>query len=573
MSTARATAQPSAAATTVRPAPAASGKVALLVVLGITVLAFVIRWPHLWTIPIWTDEGDEAIIAARLVRTGIIPLANDNLYNGPIFNYLAAVAFWLAGTHYWVPRLVAYVFGALTVIPTFLLASELVEAGPAARLDEAMRHRAVLAGGLAAGLLLGLNAAHIVVNSHIGWGHCLTPFFTTAGVWLVQRAVRLGRDAAISRRMAGTSGGVALVLAGFCLSLGFQSHPTVAVLLPAVVVFMLWKHRGWLASPWPYLAGVAFVIGQAPTLLNSWLRGELVWLSAGMDQRAIYEGSERDTMGGYISNLYGVVESIGATLPGLLNHFGQPVVPLWHPLVVLGFAVTLGTLAALWLSGRPLPALLGIAMLFGLPYLHGQFEPIVSRSRYVAPLTPLLLAAWAVCAAEQWALWTASARRALRGRVAASSLPVGPLLVVAVVVLAAGSSLSLGRFYADAQQAGRTNDRLLDDYARLQAARRPNEIVAVDRALLRDWTLTQGRLGRVLSQWLEIDGIPFTGIDLGPDGRFSGGLQEVGGLAILARGSLGRASQAYILDEIATHAAPDAPPDRGYAIVRARRRT
>jgi hypothetical protein len=538
-------------------------QVEVLVVLGLFALSLAIRWPHLWTIPLWTDEGDEAVIAARLVRFGIIPLSNDNGYNGPIYNYLVAVGLVLLGQHSWVPRVVSFVLGALTVVPTYLLAREILLAGPVAAATTEIRQRAALAAGLAGGLLLGLNAAHIVVNSHIGWGHCLT---------LLRRAIRL-RSEGPPEPASRSAGGPSLVLSGFAWSLAFQSHPTIAPLLPAVVLFILWKHRGWLVTPWPYLAGLAFVIGQTPTLLNSLQRGELVWLAAGLDQRSIYEGAERGTVRGYLSNLYGVVESLGATLAGLLNHADQPVAPLWHPLVLLGLGLSVAALAFLWRSGRPLVALLGMAVVIGLPYLHGQFEPIISRSRYVAPLVPILVAAWAALAVEQWprvrqAVHGVSAPAAARWRLAA-----GSGLAVALVVIAFGSSASLVTYYADATRIDRTNARLLQDYQRLLATRDPDELVAVDRALLRDWSLTQGRLGRVVSQWLEVDGVPYTGIDLLPDGRFSGGRQEVGGLAILARGSVERAAQAYTLEEIASHAAAGAAPDRGYAIVRARRRT
>jgi hypothetical protein len=563
-----------------------------LLLLALVAVALALRWPHLWTLPLWTDEGDEAVIALRIVRDGVLPLSNDNAYNGPLANYLVAAGLWLLGPSAWVPRLVMLAFGTLTVVPTYLLAREIVLAGPAGGLlSPLQQRRAVLAAGAAAALLVGTNAAHILVNSHIGWGHCLTPLFTTTAVWLLLRASRLraqelaALDPSVSphRRAAGRAGGAELVLSALCWSLAFQTHPTVAVLFPAVLLFLLWEQPGWLATPWLWLAGLAFLVGQAPTIQNAVRSRELVLVGAGLNQRSIYEGHDVGRLHGYLSNLLGVVQSVGATLGGLLNDAERPPIPLWHPLLVLGLLVTLVALARLWRSGRPLPGLLGLALLLGLPYLHGQFDPVISRSRYIAPIVPIIMAGWAACAVEAWsARARGSSRRSASGDCSwgqgADGVAglgrgvVAPLLSCALVVVALGSLVSWIVYSDGAIRDGRTNAALIADYGRLVAARRPGESIAVDRALLRDWTMTQGRLGRVMSQWLELDGVPYTGIDLLPDGRFSGGQQETGGLAVLARGSVARASEAYALAEIAARTTPGSPPDRGYAIVRATRR-
>lgn len=532
----------------------------ILMVVALVAVAFAIRAPYLWTIPLWTDEGDEAIIAMRIVRLGEVALANDNAYNGPLFNYLVAGGLLIFGVNAWTPRIVALLLGTLTVIPTYLLAREMLLAGRLGRLPEASQRPAMLAGVVAA-LLLTANAAHIVVNSHIGWGHGVTPLFVTLATWLLVRAARLRSQG--SDRAAGWW----LLAAGFAWSLALQTHATVAVLLPAAAVFLLWKYPGWWRTAWLWLAGLAFIVGQTPTILNSIKSRALVFLNSGVEQRNLYEGTESDSLGGYVSNLLGLVHSLGATLAGQLNDPASTIVLMWHPLLVLAFALTAVALLVLATTGRPLPLLLLGAMLLGLPYLHGAYEPIVSRSRYIMPVAPIILAAWAVLAVEAWNAWSRHAADALlRQRIG------GPALAGGLTLLALGSLVSLVGFYDGALRSGRTNTRLIANYERLLAARQGNEPIGVDRAMLRDWTLTEGRLQRVFTQWLEMDGIPVVGFELLPDGRFSGGRQEAGGLAVLARGSLARASRAYELDEIVSDAAPDSPADRGYAIVRATRR-
>src|SRR6266581_3916310 len=39
--------------------------------------------------------------------------------------------------------------------------------------------------GLIAGSLLATNPVHVLVNSHIAYSNCITPLFTTLGLWAV----------------------------------------------------------------------------------------------------------------------------------------------------------------------------------------------------------------------------------------------------------------------------------------------------------------------------------------------------------------------------------------------------
>ena len=43
---------------------------------------------------------------------------------------------------------------------------------------------------LVASALLATAAVHVVVNSHVAYSNCITPFFTTLGVWTLFEAVR-----------------------------------------------------------------------------------------------------------------------------------------------------------------------------------------------------------------------------------------------------------------------------------------------------------------------------------------------------------------------------------------------
>src|SRR3954471_16634463 len=95
--------------------------------------AALVRWANLWSVPIFTDEGDEAGLALRIYRDGARPLTNDDPYLGPLFNYLLAGLFWLAGPNPWLPRALMLALGAVTVVPAYLLARELAAGTGAGR--------------------------------------------------------------------------------------------------------------------------------------------------------------------------------------------------------------------------------------------------------------------------------------------------------------------------------------------------------------------------------------------------------------------------------------------------------
>jgi MYXO-CTERM domain-containing protein len=555
-----------------------------VLVLVLVAVAAAIRWVDLWTIPIFTDEGDEIGLALRIFRDGARPLTNDDPYLGPLFNYLLASLFWIAGPDPWLPRGLMLVLGALTIAPAYLLAREIsLSTG-------ASNGRAILAGTVAAGLL-AVNAAHVVVNSHVAWGNCATPLFTTTAVWLLARASRLGAGA---DGLHG-AGGMLLVLAGAAFGLALQTHPSVAVLLPGAGLFVAWQRWRWLNTPWPYLGVGALLAAQVPTLLYIGREGLGTWLDAIREKQEMYERDGALRLHELAERLGQAGHTLGVALGGLLNDRDTALPPPWHPAVLL--ALGLAVLALLWLVRRrqllvPLVVLSGLLL---LPLVNGKYAPLVSNTRYLAPLTIMLIAsiaAWAARLPPPPALVNPPPPGPLprtRERGADFSSPLslaravgirGPMVGMmrgwgwgilprlAVLVLLAGSAVSLASFSIQAHRDGRTNTRLLASLSVLEAAHRPGDVVSVDRAMYRDWTLTEGRLERVFDSWLDVRGIPHRVVDVEDGGRLRNDLAERGGLAILARRTLPAVARTYQVEEIATDAAPGATPGSGYAIVR-----
>jgi hypothetical protein len=519
-----------------------------VLVLVLVAVAAAIRWVDLWAIPIFTDEGDEIGLALRIFRDGARPLTNDDPYLGPLFNYLLAGLFWIAGPGPWLPRGLMLALGALTIAPAYLLAREIsLSTG-------ASNGRAIVAGGIAAGLL-AVNAAHVVVNSHVAWGNCATPLFTTTAVWLLARASRLGAGAV---GLHG-AGGMLLVLAGAAFGLALQTHPSVAVLLPGAGLFVAWQRWRWLKTPWPYLGAGALLAAQVPTLLYIGHEGLGTWLDAIREKQEMYERDGALSLRELAERLGQAGHTLGVALGGLLNDRDTALPPPWHPAVLL--ALGLAVLALLWLVRHrqlliPLVVLSGLLL---LPLVNGKYVPLVSNTRYLAPLTIVLIASIAAWAAR----WPRPLPLA-RGR----GWGWGTLPLLAVLVLLVGSAVSLASFSIQAHRDGRTNTRLLDSLSVLEAAHQPGDVVNVDRAMYRDWTLTEGRLERVFDSWLDVRGIPHRVVDVEDGGRLRNDLAERGGLAILARRTLPAVARTYQVEEIAADAAPGASPGTGYSIVR-----
>ena len=189
---------------------------------------------------------------------------------------------------------------------------------------------------------------------------------------------------------------------------------------------------------------------------------------------------------------------------------------------------------------------IGLALLSGLllvPLVNGKFAPLVSNTRYLAPMTVLLLASIAA--------WCACTLGDVRG------LLTGPLT---------GRPDDARRQLAQAVPLALA--LLLAAFTALEAAYRPGDVVILDQAMYRDWTLTEGRLQRVFDSWLELRGIPHRVVDVEEDGRPRRDLATRGGLAVLARRATPIVAREYSLDEIVSDADPDAPAGTGYSIVR-----
>jgi 4-amino-4-deoxy-L-arabinose transferase-like glycosyltransferase len=428
------------------------------VVLVLTLFAFAVRWPHLWTVPRFTDETLEVLHSLEVVRDGARPFTNYDSYYGALYNYVVASALWLSGESPFAPRLVVLVAGALTVTCTYLLGRELATRVVDPTAASGDRRFLPIAAGVLAAVLMAINGAHVVVNSHIAWSNCLTPLLTTLAFWLLLR-----RN---------------LPLAGLTLGVALQTHPLVAALLPGVALYVLVRMPRLLRTPWPYLAAVLFLVGYANVLVYNAQTG---WESFRSAQRIQAEyAQDQQASVGYASTAGALLLLLARVVGGAIDQRAGTIEYLLDPFVILacGLAVT----SVVWLlrRGEPLPLLVATSFLLLLPALNPKFGTLVT-SRYLMPVVPLLLASTAAFLAHAMhAVMAGQLSRAAmqrqRGPVTLGALVIAVLLVVAPLG-------SLGRYYARAFERSDTNERILRLTREIQTARQADEPVWIDESI------------------------------------------------------------------------------------------
>ena len=514
-----------------KPLAAALASLDTALVVALTALAALIRFPDFLYLPVFTDETWDAVRSLAIAEGRLQTLVNSSVYISSLQNYLTAGLFLLLGPQIVVPRLLVLVVGCLTIPAAYLLGREL----------------GGRTGGLVAAALLATNPVHVLVNSHVGWSNSLTPLFTTLALWQISRAVR---------RLDGG----ALVWAGGLLALALLTHPAAVLVLPACALLVAWRAPGLLRSRWPWLAAGAFLLVYSPLVLHN-----LLGLSSPADLTERLRGSHPIGRAIETSGLTGL-ESVDFAEQVRRQHAdGRPLSPalylenlvdfsllllrsasgaaeiqeqvadyLLDPGVLLWAALLLGVPIVLarrreWLVALVLLCSLLLAPLWSL----NSFEP-VTNGRFMVPAVIALYAGLGALIAAH-----APRRPGLR---------VG-LPLVATAALALLQLLELGRYY-DSRPAD--NRAAIDALERVEAERRPEEAVLLDRRL-NDRRLGYGavQLNRVFEMLFLIRDIPFAPIDGEPEELQRILAQGPTQLAILDRASLPRLSERFNLTQLA----------------------
>jgi 4-amino-4-deoxy-L-arabinose transferase-like glycosyltransferase len=504
------------------------------IVSPIVLVAAMVRGPYLWDVPRLTDESNEAFLALLIFQGNLRPLTNVDPYIGALWNYLLAAVFWLTGPSLYAPRLLVFVLGTLTVVPTYLL-------------GRSFGGRWI--GAVTAGFL-ALSPMHVALNSHIAWSNCITPLFTTAALWLTHRAVS-------------TENRSGLVWAGGVWGLALLTHPTAALFLPAVGLYVAISHPRWIVTQWPWLACGAGLLGCS-TLVWSNIQSDLAGLNEGLRVQSLYSGGVALDLGVYARRLVAAIFLVSDSLGGGLTELGPLRGPLGLPLglafcllLALGFRFTVR-------QRNWLPVLAFGVYLLLLPIVNARYAASVPKARYIAPLLPIcyvVVGLYLTHLHRQVGVPSGGQQTSGRpGWVAFVSRWLGEAIVVRTVLVMAGVVLlvtplaGLQTYYLQAIEEGQTNVWFYQTVATINRAQRPGERVYADRALFRVYTASSGQMldhlrfvGGVYRWSLQVVDLP-----KGPDDP----IRPMKGLLIVASGSESMAAATLRLQAIG-----GAPPE------------
>ncbi|MBN1135757.1 MAG: glycosyltransferase family 39 protein, partial [Anaerolineae bacterium] len=375
-----------------------------LIAAGLMAAAAAVRLPYLQLAPVISDEAFEVLAARGMVGGEFIWFGPFDPTTGPLVTWLLALAVWLFGSSAYLARAVTLVFGVLTVGLAYLLGRSLAScqttkdtndtkdlpqnSRPPVLNSEAAVWRGRIAG-LAAGLLLAFNPVHTIVNSHIAWSNSATPLFATATFLALHAATRRGD-------------GRLLVLGGLLYGLALQTHISMLVVIPGLLIWFLARRDvlSWLRRPWPYLAVAAAALGYGNMIAyNIISRGGLLADA----QLHTYAWEPNPTLISYLDRLAALLTNLGQTIGGQVPRVADG----WG----LG-GLVVGVLAA-WLlaaliytawRGEALPLLALLSTAAVMPYFNKRYDGLLSQ-RYTAFLLPLCFAAMGVMAAEVVGLW------------------------------------------------------------------------------------------------------------------------------------------------------------------------
>ncbi len=197
-------------------------------------LALAVRLPRLQEIPRF--RGGELEVTLSLIQGEEFPLVNQHPHIGALANYLYALGYWLLGVHYWVPRVIAAIAGALTISLTYLLARRLAGTRVA----------------MLSAFMMTVSVYHVFFISHIPYSNNLTPLFVLLTALTFFRAMEQENP-------------LWLVLSGLLYGMALQTHPSVITLFPAVIVLFVLQGkerlRRWIKRPGFYLIIPAACLG------------------------------------------------------------------------------------------------------------------------------------------------------------------------------------------------------------------------------------------------------------------------------------------------------------------------
>ncbi len=251
-----------------------------------------------------------------------------------------------------------------------------------------------------------------------------------------------------------------LVLGGLLYGLALQTHISMLVVIPGLLVWFLARRDllAWLRRPWPYLAVLAAALGYGNMIVyNVMSQGGLLADA----QLHTYAWEPNPNLLSYLNRLAALLTNLGQTVGGQVPRVADPLAGLVVGLLVAWLLAALVYTA--W-RGEALPLLVLLSTALVMPYFNKRYDGLLSQ-RYTAFLLPLCFAAMGVLAAEVVGLWRKAGRSAERvatgagqvGREARTRRLVAGLVVGLMLIVAIYPIRNTLAYYSAETQAGRDN--------------------------------------------------------------------------------------------------------------------
>lgn len=315
----------------------------LVIIFALTLLAVLIRIPKLMEIPLFTDEMlDVRAVYKMMLEKQIYLRSPVSPYTGPVLHYLLKGFMKAFGVNIFMPRILLLILGSLTVPVVYCWGRSLGNR----------------VSGLVSGLLLSLNLPHIIINSHIAWSNSMTPFFVTLAFAIMYFSVKNDK-------------GPLLILGGFLLGVGLQTHASVLVLFPGVLIWYLARRDigERLRKPWPYLTFLAVLVGYGNMIAYNVMTrlGSLKYI-----QKQDYAFVTNHTASLYFSSLLSELGELSKAVSGVML---RKVFPTGLSLVMIVLYV-LWLLAGLVITIKKrqlMPVILLLASILVMPYFNKAY--------------------------------------------------------------------------------------------------------------------------------------------------------------------------------------------------------
>lgn len=344
-----------------------------LLILGIMLLALLIRLPYWETIPAAGDETIQAFVANRIANGEIFPLVGNDAYAGPFFFYLLAAIIHLGVQDPLIGRFVILLAGTLTAPLTYLWVRELFNQRSAS---------------LIAALLVVVNPHMILLNSHVGGTTFLMPFFTTLFLWVLTTAVN--QDS--YKRLIFSS-----IIAGIAI----QTNPIAALIIGPGLIWASIKMKNLprMGKKWPVwslITGLIILVVYSPVIIyNIEIDQQQNTLNV-LNARS-YLWEENPTIHTFFNNLNRLMFQFIRQMSGILVGDENINTILGVPMLYMVWMI-LGMLYTTRKCSR-LPLILVLPFIFLLPFFSSHYG-LIAPVRFTTLVTPIFAAGMGIFSAS-----------------------------------------------------------------------------------------------------------------------------------------------------------------------------